>query len=82
MPHDLALKGYMNQLCIDFSPVVVDLMKARYADQKGIEWICADLRDMKEVPSSSIDVAFDKSTLDAMIFGSPWSPSDTVLEES
>lgn len=37
---------------------------------------------MKDIASSSIDVAFDKGTLDAMIFGSPWSPPDEVLENS
>lgn len=34
---------------------------------------------MKEVATGSIDVAFDKGTLDAMIWGSPWSPPDEVL---
>ena len=30
----------------------------------------------------SVDVAFDKGTLDAMIFGSPWSPPEETLENS
>jgi EEF1A lysine methyltransferase 4 len=34
------------------------------------------------IPSSSIDVAFDKGTLDAMIHGSPWSPPDDVKDNS
>jgi SAM-dependent methyltransferase len=34
---------------------------------------------MDTIPDASIDVAFDKGTLDAMIHGSPWSPpEDTV----
>jgi hypothetical protein len=37
---------------------------------------------MKEIEDGSIDVAFDKGTLDAMICGSPWSPPDEVLENS
>ena len=54
-------------------------MRARHAEEKGIEWRWADVRDMKEVASDSVDVAFDKGTLDAMIHGSPWSPPDQAL---
>jgi hypothetical protein len=76
------MKGYTNQLCLDFSAVVIELMKHRYGDSKGIEWMFADVRDMPNVPSSSIDVAFDKGTLDAMVHGSPWNPPDLVLENT
>jgi O-glycosyl hydrolase len=31
---------------------------------------------MKDTESGSIDVAFDKGTLDATVFGSPWSPPE------
>lgn len=34
------------------------------------------------VPDASVDVAFDKSTLDAMIYGSPWDPPDEVVEST
>jgi hypothetical protein len=37
---------------------------------------------MKDIQSGSIDVAFDKGTLDAMIFGSPSSPPVEVMENS
>lgn len=57
-------------------------MRARHAEEKGIEWRWADVRDMKEVASDSVDVAFDKGTLDAMIHGSPWSPPDQVLSDT
>jgi hypothetical protein len=57
-------------------------MRARHAQEKGIEWRWADVRDMKEIPSDSVDVAFDKGTLDAMIHGSPWSPPDQVLSDT
>ncbi|KAF2673400.1 hypothetical protein BT63DRAFT_155403 [Microthyrium microscopicum] len=81
VPHDLALIGYDNQLCLDFSPVVIELMKTRYP-VSGIEWRFGDVRDMHDVPSSSVDVAFDKSTLDAMVYGSPWNPPDEVKENA
>jgi hypothetical protein len=57
-------------------------MRARHAQEKGIEWRWADVRDMKEILSDSVDVAFDKGTLDAMIHGSPWSPPDQVLSDT
>lgn len=49
---------------------------------KGIEWRHADVRRMDDLPDKSIDVAFDKGTLDAMIHGSPWSPPDDVKENT
>jgi hypothetical protein len=82
VPYDLLKRGYDNQLCLDFSSVVVDLMKSRHSSETGIEWANGDVRDMKDIATGSIDVAFDKGTLDAMIFGSPWSPPDEVLENS
>ena len=48
----------------------------------GVTWLCEDVRDMPIIESQSIDVAFDKGTLDAMIFGSPWDPPDEVKENA
>ena len=81
IPYDLLRRGYGNQLCLDFSAVVVELMKSRHPDD-GVEWSVADVRDMPGIPSNSIDVAFDKATLDAMIYGSAWSPPDDVMENT
>lgn len=55
-------------------------MSSRHADIKGIEWRLQDVTKMESVPSGSIDVAFDKGTLDAMIHGSPWSPPQDVVD--
>ena len=52
-------------------------MEDRHA-KYGIEWRLMDVRDMKRVDDASVDVAFDKGTLDAMIHGSPWSPPQEV----
>ncbi|KAM0531466.1 hypothetical protein ACHAP9_006197 [Verticillium nonalfalfae] len=82
IPRDLAERGYNDQLCVDFSNVVVDLMSKRHSDIKGIEWRLLDVCNMDSVPSGSIDVAFDKGTLDAMIHGSPWSPPQDVVEKT
>ncbi|EXJ63135.1 hypothetical protein A1O7_03580 [Cladophialophora yegresii CBS 114405] len=84
IPGDLAKRGYNNQVCIDFSPVVVETMLKRHADAGvgGITWLHGDVRQMDQIASRSVDVAFDKGTLDAMIHGSPWSPPDEVLENT
>lgn len=57
-------------------------MTERHAQVEGIEWRLMDVRDMAGVPDKSIDVAFDKGTLDAMIHGSPWSPPQLVKENT
>jgi SAM-dependent methyltransferase len=42
----------------------------------------ADVRSMPSLSTSSIDVAIDKGTLDAMISGSLWDPPDVVKENT
>ncbi|KAK0287550.1 hypothetical protein LTR91_003004 [Friedmanniomyces endolithicus] len=80
VPQHLLERGYRNQICVDFSPAVVSLMKAKQLD--GITWRQADVRDMPAITSNSIDVAFDKGTLDAMIHGSPWDAPDEVKQNA
>lgn len=82
VPSDLSAKGYKNQLCVDFSQTVVDLMTSRNDADSAVTWKLADVRDMHDMASNSVDVAFDKGTLDAMIHGSPWSPPDEVLDNT
>jgi len=68
IPVDLARVGYQNQICVDFSIKVVERMWSRHvAKELGMQWNCLDMRDLNEIPSQSIDVAFDKGTMDAMI---------------
>jgi hypothetical protein len=57
-------------------------MKSRHEGQNGVTFQVGDVRDMKDIETGSIDVAFDKGTLDAMIFGSPWSPPEETLGNS
>ncbi|ERF70801.1 hypothetical protein EPUS_08988 [Endocarpon pusillum Z07020] len=82
IPQDLARKGYKNQLCVDFSSVVVENMSKRHSKIAGILWQQGDVRQMDQIPSESIDVAFDKGTLDVWIHGSPWDPPDDVLDNT
>jgi hypothetical protein len=57
-------------------------MKSRHTDKPQVEWMVGDVRNMTEIESKSVAVVFDKGTLDAMIYGSPWSPPEEVLENS
>ncbi len=57
-------------------------MTQRNAKVEGIEWRLMDVRDMAGIADKSIDVAFDKSTMDAMIHGSPWNPPQTVKDNT
>lgn len=81
MPHELFNIGYKTQTCVDFSSVVIEQMRERYAADTGVRWECADVRSLP-FPDRSYDVAFDKGTLDAMIYGSPWNPPDEVKENT
>lgn len=49
---------------------------------EGVTWRCEDVRDMPIIKSQSVDVAFDKGTLDAMIHGSPWDPPEDTRENT
>ncbi|KXL50011.1 hypothetical protein M433DRAFT_74677 [Acidomyces richmondensis BFW] len=80
IPRDLLDRGYKNQLCIDFSSVLVERMASQ--NLQGLDWIHADVRDMSVIANKSIEVAFDKGTLDAMIHGSPWDPPEDVKENA
>lgn len=53
-------------------------MSRRNADKPEIVWRVGDVRNMPDIADGSVDVAFDKGTLDAMIYGSPWDPPDEV----
>lgn len=57
-------------------------MSLRHENVRGITWKQADIRHMDQISSESVDIAFDKSTLDAMIHGSPWDPPDEVLDNT
>ncbi|KAK4135938.1 hypothetical protein BT67DRAFT_400405 [Trichocladium antarcticum] len=83
IPADLASLGFHHQVCIDFSTTVVNMMTERHRSIPGITWYEQDLRDMGAVVADkSVDVAFDKSTLDAMIYGNPWNAPADVKENT
>lgn len=82
LPVGLVKDGYTNQLCVDFSAESVTQMTQENAGIEGVEWKFQDVCQMDDIPSKTIDVAFDKGTLDAMVDGltSLLSPTDEVLD--
>jgi hypothetical protein len=76
MTADLYNLGYTNQTSVDFSPVVIEAMDAKYSEL-NTQWRVMDIRQL-EIPDGSINVAIDKITMDAMIHGSLWDPPEDV----
>ncbi|KAL9115610.1 MAG: hypothetical protein Q9187_007235 [Circinaria calcarea] len=82
LPMDLVLLGYDEQVCVDFSAVVIANMASRYSAEKAIDWRVMDVRHMVEFRDEEFEVAIDKGTLDAMISGSPWDPPLEVKQNT
>ncbi|KAL6855648.1 S-adenosyl-L-methionine-dependent methyltransferase [Trichoderma novae-zelandiae] len=82
IPEQLASAGYGQQLCIDFSEEAYNQMSKKHENIKGIEWKKSDVRYMEGIPDKSIDVAFDKGTFDALIYGDPWKPEEQVKDDT
>ncbi|KAK4991673.1 hypothetical protein LTR50_001681 [Elasticomyces elasticus] len=66
--------NYHGQISIDFSSVVINNMRMKHAD---MDWRVMDVRHT-EFDAESIDVAIDRATLDALLYGSLWDPEDEV----
>lgn len=57
-------------------------MSKRHDEQglsSAIRWEHMDIRDMEGLADSSVHVAFDKATLDTLVHGNSWSPTEETL---
>ncbi|KAI9812003.1 MAG: hypothetical protein M1827_004895 [Pycnora praestabilis] len=77
MTADLYNLGYRNQTSVDFSHVVIDAMRQKYGELE-LQWAIMDVRKMG-FANDCFDVAIDKGTLDAMLYGSLWNPPADVI---
>lgn len=60
--------GYLNIINIDISQNVIDYMKKRNLHRDKMSFLKMDVRDLK-IEDNSIDLAIDKSTIDALLCG-------------
>ncbi|XP_025926777.1 EEF1A lysine methyltransferase 4 [Apteryx rowi] len=65
LSHDLYELGYTDITSIDFSPVCIEAMRARYAHCPGLRWAVMDIRALR-FPDASFDVVLEKGTLDVL----------------
>ncbi|OTA01900.1 hypothetical protein A9Z42_0022440 [Trichoderma parareesei] len=84
IPRLLAQEGYKRQLCFDFSDVAVKNMRKQLEEDpvEGMEYIFMNAFTMDKVSDKSVDVAFDKGMMDALIHGDPWNPPKDVRENT
>lgn len=76
MPQELLELGFTQQVCVDFSEIVIKQMRSHCPN---LEWRVEDVRDLQST-DSSFDITIDKGTMDAMIWGSNWDPPPEVRE--
>ncbi|CAM0879107.1 unnamed protein product [Alopecurus aequalis] len=69
--------------CIDLSPVAVQRMRDRLAEQgtSGVDVVVADMLDMP-FQSESFDLVIEKGTMDVLFVdsGDPWNPNPTTVD--
>ena len=73
---DLAKLGYTDQISVDFSYTIITQMQSKYPD---LEWRVDDVRHL-QLDDRTVNVAIDKGTMDAMLYGSPWDPPEEVRD--
>jgi len=61
--------GFINNYNIDICENVINYMKERNKDKKGLHYQAMDVRDMKDFQDETFDLIIDKSTLDALLCG-------------
>jgi len=82
LSEDMYDDGYKNIVNVDYSPIVIERMRARNHDRPEMSWLVMDVRNM-EFEDDSFDVAIDKGTMDAMMTtrGDVWDPPQQVIDD-
>uniref|UniRef100_A0A453B4B8 Methyltransferase domain-containing protein n=1 Tax=Aegilops tauschii subsp. strangulata TaxID=200361 RepID=A0A453B4B8_AEGTS len=80
-PSPLGVTGGVT--CIDLSPVAVQRMRDRLAEQgtSGVDVVVADMLDLP-FESESFDLVIEKGTMDVLFVdsGDPWNPNPTTVD--
>lgn len=58
--------GFTDITNVDYSEALIRRCAEEYPEQK---WLCADMRRMEALPSTSADVVIEKATLDSLFVG-------------
>eukprot|EP00747_Dinoflagellata_sp_TGD_P011895 gnl/TRDRNA2_/TRDRNA2_121179_c2_seq1.p1 gnl/TRDRNA2_/TRDRNA2_121179_c2~~gnl/TRDRNA2_/TRDRNA2_121179_c2_seq1.p1 ORF type:complete len:269 (+),score=47.32 gnl/TRDRNA2_/TRDRNA2_121179_c2_seq1:77-808(+) len=77
---DMYRASYEQITNVDFSPRVVERMRARHADMPSMTWQVGDVTNLEAFADGSFDIAIDKGTLDAVSSG-PAKMKRRMLEE-
>ncbi|KAL3666966.1 hypothetical protein V7S43_007913 [Phytophthora oleae] len=68
LPVEMALDGYSNVVAMDYAANVIKKMQTRSKEKSwGVRFVEADLTQMNDWESSSVDCVIDKGCLDAML---------------
>ncbi|OWZ23316.1 hypothetical protein PHMEG_0001824 [Phytophthora megakarya] len=68
LPAEMALDGYSDVVAMDYAANVIQKMQTRSKEYAwGVRFVEADLTQMKDWESSSVDCVIDKGCLDAML---------------
>ncbi|KAM7457357.1 hypothetical protein BLSTO_01881 [Blastocystis sp. subtype 1] len=68
LSEDMYRDGFTDITSCDFSPIVIEKMKEKCSEKKGMKWDVMDIHHMTYA-DASFDVVLDKGTLDAVICG-------------
>ena len=82
---DLYDAGYPHLCSLDYSPVVIDAMRARHAETRpSMEWIVMDMTQMDALDDASFDAVIDKAAMDALMTAEEdvWNPAQSVIDAS
>ncbi len=68
---------YKNIVNLDYSSVIIELMKERCKSMQSMSWLTMDINNMDFEPNS-FDCVLEKGTLDALLVDekSPWNLSE------
>ncbi|ETP43690.1 hypothetical protein F442_09642 [Phytophthora nicotianae P10297] len=68
LPAEMALDGYADVVAVDYAANVIQKMQTRSTENNwGVSFVEADLTQMKDWESNSVDCVIDKGCLDAML---------------
>ena len=89
MSEEMYRDGYENIINIDYSSVIIDLMRKRCENLSKMSWLVMDINHL-EFEANYFDCVLEKGTLDALLVDEkdPWSLSeenrfriDKILEQ-